>query len=100
MMEWLQQEPCLDDVLADPIISAVMVRDGVDHDDLRRMLGKIGGLLHPTSTKEWEEAEAQSLRQTSLRPCPLPPGVRKLCANLAAHPPSDCACPVVLSHTP
>ncbi|MDB5411004.1 MAG: hypothetical protein JWL84_5916 [Rhodospirillales bacterium] len=38
MMDWLQGEPKLDEVLADPIVQAILIRDHVDADGLRRFL--------------------------------------------------------------
>jgi hypothetical protein len=38
MMEWLQGEPTLDEVLSDPIVRAVLTRDRIDPDGLRRFL--------------------------------------------------------------
>jgi hypothetical protein len=37
-MEWLQGEPGLDEALSDPVIQAVLIRDRVDPDGLRRFL--------------------------------------------------------------
>jgi hypothetical protein len=37
-MTWLTGEPTLDDVLADPVIHAIMARDRVDADALRGFL--------------------------------------------------------------
>jgi hypothetical protein len=37
-MDWLHGEPSLDDVLADPIVHALMQRDGVDPHDLKALI--------------------------------------------------------------
>ena len=37
-MDWLQGEPKLDDVLSDPVIQAILIRDRIDPDGLRRFL--------------------------------------------------------------
>ena len=37
-MDWLHGEPCLDEVFADPIIRALMQRDGVDSLDLKALI--------------------------------------------------------------
>lgn len=44
-MVWLTNEPHLDDVLRDPIVGAVMARDGVKHEELRRFLDEVGRTL-------------------------------------------------------
>jgi hypothetical protein len=44
-MCWLQGEPSLKDVLADPVVHAVMRRDKVDPDRLRALLWRIGGTI-------------------------------------------------------
>jgi hypothetical protein len=44
-MDWLAGEPTLDETLSDPVVQAVMKRDEVDLDDLRRFLEDIGGRL-------------------------------------------------------
>jgi len=51
---WLENEPHLDDVLADPIVSAVMARDGVERDGLRRLLDEVGRSLRhsPPQSRE------------------------------------------------
>jgi hypothetical protein len=37
-MDWLRGEPSLDDVLADPIVHALMQRDRVDPHDLKAVI--------------------------------------------------------------
>jgi hypothetical protein len=37
-MDWLRGEPSLDEVLADPIVHALMQRDGVDAHDLKVLI--------------------------------------------------------------
>jgi hypothetical protein len=44
-MCWLQGEPSLTDVLADPVVHAIMQRDNVDPDLLRALLRRIGGTM-------------------------------------------------------
>jgi hypothetical protein len=46
MMDWFAGEPTLEDTLADPIVRAVMKRDEIEIDKLRRFLMDIGGRLH------------------------------------------------------
>ena len=41
-MYWLQGEPSLTDVLADPVVHAMMRRDKVDPERLRALLWRIG----------------------------------------------------------
>ena len=41
-MCWLHGEPKLTDVLADPVVHAMMRRDNVDPDRLRALLRRIG----------------------------------------------------------
>jgi hypothetical protein len=41
-MYWLQGEPSLKDVLADPVVHAMMRRDNVDPERLRELLWRIG----------------------------------------------------------
>jgi len=38
VMDWLQGEPKLDDLLSDPVVQAILIRDRVDPDGLRRFL--------------------------------------------------------------
>jgi hypothetical protein len=38
MMDWLQGEPTLDEALSDPVVQAILVRDRIDPDGLRRFL--------------------------------------------------------------
>jgi hypothetical protein len=45
-MDWLHGEPSLDDVLADPIVHALMQRDGVDPHDLRALIEGVRPALH------------------------------------------------------
>ena len=40
-MPWFDGEPTLEDLLSDPIILAVMHRDGVEPETLRRVIGNI-----------------------------------------------------------
>ena len=40
-MQWLHGEPSLDDVLSDPVVHAVMRRDGIDAEVLRVFLNDI-----------------------------------------------------------
>ena len=44
-MCWMQGEPSLTDVLADPVVHAMMRRDNVDPDSLRALLRRIGGTM-------------------------------------------------------
>ena len=44
-MDWFAGEPTLDETLSDPVVRAVMKRDEVDLDDLRRFLEDMGGRL-------------------------------------------------------
>jgi hypothetical protein len=44
-MDWLYEEPRLEDVLSDPIVKAVMAVDGVEHRRLRTMLNDMGETL-------------------------------------------------------
>jgi hypothetical protein len=44
-MDWLASEPELNEILDDPIIEAVMARDGVERDDLRTLLNDVGRAL-------------------------------------------------------
>jgi hypothetical protein len=44
-MEALQGEPTLEDLLSDPIVHVLMVRDGVDPDDLRMFLDDVRSAL-------------------------------------------------------
>jgi hypothetical protein len=37
-MDWLQGEPTLDEALSDPVVKAILVRDRIDPDGLRRFL--------------------------------------------------------------
>jgi len=37
---WAGCEPALDDMLADPIVRAVMARDGICEHDLRRLVAR------------------------------------------------------------
>jgi hypothetical protein len=41
-MRWLQGEPTLDDMLSDPTVHALMERDDVDPNDLRKFLEDVG----------------------------------------------------------
>jgi hypothetical protein len=45
-MDWFAGEPTLEDTLADPIVRAVMKRDEIEIDKLRRFLKDFGGRLH------------------------------------------------------
>jgi hypothetical protein len=36
MMDWLQGEPTLDEALSDPVVQAIIIRDHVDAEGLRR----------------------------------------------------------------
>jgi hypothetical protein len=38
MMDWLQGEPTLDEALSDPVIQAILIRDRIDPEGLRRFL--------------------------------------------------------------
>ncbi len=42
------QEPDLDDVIDDPIVRAVMMRDAVEEGDLRRLIDRVRFTLGPT----------------------------------------------------
>jgi hypothetical protein len=44
-MDWFAGEPTLDETLSDPVVQAVMKRDDVDLDELRKFLGQVGGRL-------------------------------------------------------
>jgi hypothetical protein len=44
-MRWLQGEPTLDDMLSDPTVHALMERDDVDPNDLRKFLEDVGSAL-------------------------------------------------------
>ena len=37
-MDWLQGEPTLDEALSDPVVQAIIIRDHVDTEGLRRFL--------------------------------------------------------------
>lgn len=41
-MEWFAGEPTLEDTLADPIVRAVMKRDDIEIETLRRFLQDVG----------------------------------------------------------
>jgi hypothetical protein len=45
-MDWFAGEPTLEDTLADPIVRAVMKRDEIEIEKLRRFLKDVGGRLH------------------------------------------------------
>jgi hypothetical protein len=45
LMDWFAGEPTLEDTLADPIVRAVMKRDDVEIESLRRFLRDVGGRL-------------------------------------------------------
>ena len=45
-MDWFAGEPTLEDTLADPIVRAVMKRDEIEIDNLRRFLKDVGDRLH------------------------------------------------------
>jgi hypothetical protein len=51
-MDWFAGEPTLDETLADPVVQAVMKRDEVDLDCLRRLLEDIGGRLGENAERE------------------------------------------------
>jgi len=44
-MRWCHDEPTLEDMLADPLIAAVMRADGVDSDELRPALNEVAELV-------------------------------------------------------
>jgi len=44
-MDWFAGEPTLDETLSDPVVQAVMKRDDVDLDELRKFLEQVGGRL-------------------------------------------------------
>jgi hypothetical protein len=48
-MDWFAGEPTLEDTLADPIVRAVMKRDDIEVESLRRFLRDIGGRLNAQS---------------------------------------------------
>jgi hypothetical protein len=45
LMDWFAGEPTLEDTLADPIIRAVMKRDDIEVESLRRFLKDVSGRL-------------------------------------------------------
>jgi hypothetical protein len=49
MMSWMNREPALDDLLADPAAQLLMLRDGVDEAMLRDLLAVVSRNLaeHP-----------------------------------------------------
>jgi hypothetical protein len=51
-MDWFAGEPTLDETLSDPVVQAMMKRDEVDLDDLRRFLAEIGGRLGENAERE------------------------------------------------
>jgi hypothetical protein len=51
-MDWFAGEPTLDETLSDPVVQAVMMRDEVDVDCLRRFLEDIGGRLGESAERE------------------------------------------------
>jgi hypothetical protein len=51
-MDWFAGEPTLDETLSDPVVQAVMKRDEVDLDDLRRLLEVMGGRLGDNAESE------------------------------------------------
>jgi len=44
-MDWFAGEPTLEDTLADPIVRAIMKRDDIEIESLRRFLKDVGGRL-------------------------------------------------------
>jgi hypothetical protein len=51
-MDWFAGEPTLDETLSDPVVQAVMKRDDVDLDCLRKFLEDIGGRLGESADRE------------------------------------------------
>jgi hypothetical protein len=51
MMDWFAGEPTLEDTLADPIIRAVMKRDDIEVESLRRFLRDVDGRLAVQPTR-------------------------------------------------
>jgi hypothetical protein len=45
LMDWFAGEPTLEDTLADPIVRAVMKRDDIEIESLRRFLKDVSGRL-------------------------------------------------------
>jgi hypothetical protein len=51
-MDWFAGEPTLDEALSDPVVQAIMKRDEVDLDGLRRFLEDMGGRLGENAERE------------------------------------------------
>jgi hypothetical protein len=67
-MDWLHGEPSLDEVLADPIIHALMQRDGVDPRELKALIEDVTRAVR-------RRGRHRVAPRTSLEPAALyPPG--------------------------
>jgi hypothetical protein len=51
-MDWFAGEPTLDETLSDPVVRAVMERDDVDLDGLRKFLEEVGDRLSENLQRE------------------------------------------------
>ena len=49
---WILDEPSIEEVLADPIIQLLMRRDGVDRQELRARLRRLGDVEREDESKE------------------------------------------------
>jgi hypothetical protein len=59
-MCWLQGEPSLTDVLADPVVHAMMRRDKVDPERLRALLWRIGGTVAREAAARTRQVERRN----------------------------------------
>jgi hypothetical protein len=64
-MTWCHREPTLEELLADPIIAAVMKADGVDPYELETLLWQISGLRMKDSDRE---SERRPMRTDGMAP--------------------------------
>jgi hypothetical protein len=64
-MTWCHREPTLEELLADPIIAAVMKADGVDPYELETLLWQIAGLRMKDSERK---SERRAMRTDGIAP--------------------------------
>lgn len=55
-MSWSHCEPTLEEILSDPIVTAVMQADAVDPDELDAMLSQVARGLHEAEAEDFTAA--------------------------------------------
>jgi hypothetical protein len=74
-MLWFDGEPTLDELLSDPVIVALMERDGIGANDMRELLAAIEKARHNPRTPRSEKPAAvldATMRGSRRQGCTLP----------------------------